>query len=98
MGTRWDVAGSAEQLDAALAAHDPACLWDPSVLAEIGSRGQTAEILTLFTRQMSEGLPQLGEAITTDASRLQLFRLTQQRPLRVYVNVPQAYVLSLIHI
>jgi RND family efflux transporter MFP subunit len=34
----------------------------------------------------------VGTLITTDASRPQLFRLTQQRPLRVYVNVPQAYV------
>ena len=33
-----------------------------------------------------------GMLITTDASRLQLFRLTQQRPLRVYVSVPQAYM------
>ncbi len=37
----------------------------------------------------------IGMLITTDASRLQLFRLTQQRPLRVYVNVPQAYVRSI---
>ena len=34
----------------------------------------------------------IGMLITTDASRLQLFRLAQPRPLRVYVNVPQAYM------
>lgn len=37
----------------------------------------------------------VGTLITTDASRPQLFRITQQKTLRVYVNIPQAYVRSI---
>lgn len=34
----------------------------------------------------------VGTLITTDASRPLLFRLTQQHVLRVYIDIPQAYV------
>ena len=36
-----------------------------------------------------------GALITTDASRLMLFRLTQRDPLRVTVGIPQTYVRSI---
>ena len=63
--------------------------------AEVGRLTQLKdfEIVTApFDGVISSRGADIGMLITTDASRLQLFRLTQQRPLRVYVSVPQAYM------
>jgi HPt (histidine-containing phosphotransfer) domain-containing protein len=40
-------------------------VWDPSVLAEVGDYVETIDILALFTRQLTEHLPRLAEAIET---------------------------------
>jgi len=44
-------------------------LWDPSVLAELGDRALMIDALALFTRQMSEHLPQLAAAIRAGTGR-----------------------------
>jgi HPt (histidine-containing phosphotransfer) domain-containing protein len=39
-------------------------LWDARVLAEIGDPELTAEILELFTQQLTDALPQLAAALS----------------------------------
>ncbi|HUO70884.1 MAG TPA: Hpt domain-containing protein [Solirubrobacteraceae bacterium] len=52
MAARWDERGKRG-----------AALWDPRVLADIGDPELTAEIVELFTRQMSDALPELSAAL-----------------------------------
>jgi RND family efflux transporter MFP subunit len=97
---RWAIlakseAVSAQEAEEKSAAADATAANVQAAEAEVGRLTQLKDFETVtapFDGVISSRGADIGMLITTDASRPQLFRLTQQRPLRVYVSVPQNYV------
>ncbi len=88
---------SAQEAEEKSAAADATAANVQAAEAEVGRLTQLKDFETVtapFDGVISSRGADIGMLITTDASRPQLFRLTQQRPLRVYVSVPQNYVRS----
>lgn len=97
---RWadlasDKAVSAQEVEEKAAASEATQANVHSVEAEVGRLEQLKafeNVTAPFDGVISARNADIGILITTDSSRQPLFRVTQQKTLRVYVNVPQANV------
>jgi membrane fusion protein (multidrug efflux system) len=98
--TRWQglikqQAVSQQDAEEKVAAANAARASVQAAEAEVARLAQMKNFCTVvapFDGVVSTRGPDIGALITPDANRTPLFRIVQQTTLRVYANIPQAYV------